>query len=746
MDIQARKNLFEEWRKNRRGRNATRFYLDEYVANIDAPPIMREARALAALYAEMPIDLRCGSEIAGVNCCREPVGFHYSCGTWINEEIARELAADDAGIWNDVDRVRARAYMAANPDVYSPAELRSIEAVAATSTWFGGHMVIDYERILDIGLDGYAREIALAREKKSGREAFYDALEIMLSAIQHFLERCAKACGGSDENESKNGGNSGGENCGEKLSEIFSHIAHAPPATFHQALQLVWMLHLLNGSDSFGRLDFYLDPFYKADIAAGRISESRAAELVADLIINVEADGAIQNMTLGGVDKKGCDFYPPLTKIILRVAKELGYKGPNLCLRVTPTMPEEVWDEALASIASGNGLPALYNDGFCTASLARRGIPLEEARGHCFAGCSQLMIPGMSNFMNDIGMLNVAKICELAMHGGFDPRTGVQAGPLGVKAERCETFGELLAAFYAQLDYFAGVEVSMHNKELPYRASCEGYAMRTLFMRDCIEAGMNVNEGGARRNNIELELIGITNAADHLYAIKKTVFEDKLYGIGELASALENDFEGCEEMRARLYETVPKFGNDIDGPDEIRAEISRRLYARFNESRSCLGGVFIPGEVIFTAHDWCGAATGATADGRRAGAVLADSAGASQGRDMGGPTALMNSVLKIPAAGHLLTSIILNLRFLPHVFAHERRRRAVRSLFAGFFAQGGTQLQINVCDAQTLRDAQQNPALHQSLIVRVGGYSDYFVRLPRALQDEIIQRTAQAIA
>ena len=726
MNIQERKRHFEDWREQRESQPITRYYLDAYLENIDKDPMLREARAHAAFYAHMPLVMRPGAELAGFMRFREPVYFHYGSGTIVDEGIVRELAERDKGIWDEIAMVRKRAYRAGDPNIYSEAELRSIQSGAAGSTWFSGHFVLDYERILAIGLDGYELEIARYRESNKGRESFYEALGITLASIQLVIQRYAAACRG-------------------ELSDVLEHVAHRPPETFHQALQLVWMIHMLNGSDSFGRLDYYLDPFYKADVAAGRLDEDRSGELICELIMMIEAVEQIQNMTIGGTDSEGRDFYTSLTKLLIKFTGEMGYKGPNLCLRVTQTMPDEIWNETMNCIASGNGLPALYNDGLYAASLEQQGIPPEVARGYCFAGCSQIMIPGMCNFVNDIGIYNAAKVAELTMHGGLDPLTNVQVGPPTPKAEQCGIFDELLDAYYKQLDYFVDTEVTIHNKEVPYRAACEGYGMRTLFIRGCIENGLGVYEGGARYNNIELEIIGITNAADHLYSVKKAVYDDKLYTMSELIEALTTNFSGFEEMREYLYNEVPKFGNDVEEVDNLRADITRHLYKRFNESPAVLGGVYVPGEVIFVAHEYCGHVTGATADGRYAGSVLADSAGASQGRDKNGPTALMNSVLKLPAEDYLLTSVVLNMRFLPQTLANQRSRNAIQALFSGYFAQGGMQLQVNVCDANTLRAAQKSPELYRSLIVRVGGYSDYFVRLSRELQDEIILRTAQQV-
>jgi len=725
MTIPERKANFERWRASFVEPAICRRYLDAYLAHIDAPVMLREAYAVQAWWAGMPLVGWPGEELAGLLCYNEAAFFHYGGGTTVSTRAAKLEAQGDSTVAADAERVRERHYIRGDPDVYTAQELAAIESGAATSTWFGGHMVLDFERVLDIGLDGYARDIEHYRGLHPGKEDFYEALTILLRAIQGLILRYADAA------------------AGEGMAARLRHIAHGRPRTFHEALQLVWILHALNNADSYGRLDWYLHPFYEADVAAGRLTPGRAAALVGELCLKNEAAQQIQNMTLGGVDAQGRDFYPPLTKIIIDVTREVGYKGPNLCLRVTPTMPREIWDAALDSIATGIGLPALYNDGVYVNALARRGVPIEAARGYCLAGCSQVMLPGMCNFYNDIGLFNAAKAAELAMYGGLDPRTGKQAGPATKPAVDCADFEELMDAFWAQLDYFIGMETAIHNRELAYRRAREGYVMRTLFTRDCLETGRNVFGGGARYNNIELELIGITNAADHLFAVKRAVFEERACTMAELVEALRNDWAGHEDLRRYCLERVPKFGNDDPAADMLRGEIARHLYRRFNGTPSALGGVFVPGEAIFVTHASCGAVAGATADGRRAYSVLADSAGASQGRDRCGPTALMNSVLNSPANEYLLTTAVTNIKFLPSTFGGARDK--VRDLFRTFFAQGGMQLQVNVCDAETLRKAQQNPEAYQGLVVRVGGYSDYFTALSRKLQDEIILRTSHAL-
>ncbi len=721
----TRKEIFESRRKNHKPAEITTHYLDEYVRNVNEHPMLREARAFKNLLLSTEPLIYPEELIVGVINSSEPVAFHYGSGTFINRLICDKyessLGAEAKAEFNaKLEAVERNCYCVANPKVFNDDELRSIEACAATSTWFGGHMVLDFETILSKGLRHYFEAVA-----KKVQNDFYLAMTTMLEGIRGFILAYAnkaqqlKTAEGYDYEKMS------------RLSENLQHISYEPPESFEQAIQLVWFIHMLNNCDSFGRFDYYLQPFYK------NITKAEAHDLIYDFWLKIEEAEQIQNMTLGGVDSQGKDFYPELTELCIRVTEEVGYKGPNLCLRVTETMPEAIWNAANSCIGSGLGLPALYNDKVYIDSLTGFGYDTETARGYCLAGCSQIMIPGKCNFINDIGLLNAAKIAELTLNNGFDPRTGKQVGPMTGTTEQLDTFDKLMKAYYKQLAYFCKLEVEIHNKEAVYRHSCEGYVIRTMFMQDCIEAGKNIYDGGARYNNIELEIIGITNAADHFHAINEMVYKRQELTLTSLADILRNDFEGQPQVQARL-KNFGKFGNDIQEVDNLRTEITSFIYDSFNKSKSIIGGIYVPGEVIFVAHEYCGKVTGATADGRNAWQVLADSAAASQGFDRNGPTALLSSVLRLPVKNHLLTSVVTNVRFLPDVFESKK----VETLFKSFFKQGGSQLQVNVCDSKVLLEAQKNPELYSSLVVRVGGYSDYFVRLSKDLQDEIIQRTA----
>ena len=700
-DIQKRKAQFLARKAAQQKPVETRYYLDAYLAHINDIPILREAYAQAAYWQNADIEFYPEELIAGMISSAECVGFHYGCGTYVNTD----------GV--DADIVRKHAYQYYDQSFINAREYAHLESHASSTTWYGGHMVLDYETILDIGLEAYREKIRFyAAKYGEDKRDFYKAMEIVLDGVIAFISRVA------DKAE------------GYPVADVLRHVAYKPPETFHQALQLCWILHYLDNSDSFGRFDKYMAPFHLLPST----SRGDAQELLTDFWLKIEDAEQIQNMTLGGPGTE-----QDLTLMCLEVTRALAFKGPNLCLRVTPDIHGLIWNMALDCIGAGIGQPALYNDGLYTASLISAGYDPITAQNYCFAGCSQVMIPGESNFYNDIGMMNIPKIFELTLYDGFDPRINKQVGIRTGRAEDFKDFEAFKDAFFAQLKDACAIQVEFHNKELRYRASREGYALRTLFIKDCLAQGKGVFEGGARYNNVQLELIGITNAADSLYAIKKAVFDEKRLTLAALRDILAANWEGQETLQA-YCRALPKFGNDMAEVDHMRAEISEYLYSYFNRTPAPLGGCYVPGEVIFTAHEGCGAVTGATPDGRAAGEVVADSAGAAHGASRKGPTALMNSMLTLPMDKYFLTSVVLNLRFLPDAFNSPGTRKGISALLRSYFAQGGMQMQINVYNSSELKEAQQNPAHHGDLIVRVGGYSDYFVRLSPALQNEIIAR------
>lgn len=702
--ILERKKKYLRRREERVKQAETRIFMTSYLEHQDKLPILREALALRTYWNQCELEYYGDELIVGNIVSNEPVLFHYGCGIWI----------DDAADWNDPDikKVRETSYQYVDPSYINQHEMDHIEAHASTSTWFGGHMVLDYEQILTIGLDGYRALVAEYEQTD-----FYQALGVVLDGITEFIMRYAKLVQNSP------------------LADVLTHIAHHPPENIHQAMQLVWILHYLDQSDAFGRFDAYLKPFFEKET----VMDDHLTDLLVDFWLRIEDANQIQSMTIGGTNPDDSQNNHRFTELVLDVTRILAFKGPNLCLLTNAYTTDDIWQKAFDCIGVGIGIPALYNEQRYLDSLIRYGYPETVAKSFSLAGCSQFIIPGKSNFCNDIGLFNVAKILELTLYNGVDSRLGRQVGIQSGDVASFVGFNEFKEAFYAQLEDAIEVQVSLHNKEIKYRAAKEGYALRSLFTQGCIESGKGIFDGGALYNLVQLEIIGLSNVADILFAIKTAIYDEKRMSFEDLLVMLQANWENYEESR-QYFKDLPKFGNGVEEVDQLRAEFSIFLYQRFNEAQGVLGGIYVPGEVVFTAHEGCGRVIGATPDGRKAGDVVADSAGSAAGAAKNGPIALMNSVLSIPTDDYLLTTLVLNLRFLPMTFNNKHARENLLLMMKAFFSQGGMQLQINVCDSKTLIVAQQNPELHGDLVVRVGGYSDYFTRLTKVLQDEIIAR------
>ena len=351
------------------------------------------------------------------------------------------------------------------------------------------------------------------------------------------------------------------------------------------------------------------------------------------------------------------------------------------------------------------------------------GYPTEEARDFCLAGCSQVILPGRSNFACDIGCYNLLKTLELAMRDGRDGYFGRQVGPHTGKPEELDTFDRLKTAFDTQMRYMTRVGASLNNKDIVVRQR-EGACVRSLVSRDCLERGRGYFHGGARYYAVQNEACGITNAADSLYALKKFVYEEKRMSLSGLVDMLDHDWDGGEDTRLRLRHGYAKFGNDAGEVDDLRAAIAADWYSEIQKYPGELGGVHWPGEVVFVYHEIYGAVTAASPDGRRRGQPMASSAGASSGLDLRGPTALLNSMLRIPQR-QCRTCCILNIAFRKSLWIENGG--AVTSLFRSYFSRGGFQLQVNVTDRDTLVKAKSNPEEYAGLVVRVGAFRTIFV-------------------
>ncbi|MDR2526009.1 MAG: hypothetical protein LBC83_07525 [Oscillospiraceae bacterium] len=512
------------------------------------------------------------------------------------------------------------------------------------------------------------------------------------------------------------------------LRDEFAGCFYEPAQSFIGGLLTVNLLFMLDGCDSLGRLDYALGDLFEQDLASGKLSLPLARSLLENLWEAFEAHNG-WNMQLGGRTPEGGQCYNALTRECLRCDARRMARRPNLALRVTKDMPDDILELALDSILRGTGTPALYNDEAYMDNLRALFPELTEADAalYGFGGCSETMIPGLS-CCDSLGWCsNLAHTVNCALH---DKARGLA---------NCATFEELMNSVQQHIDenikkittqVYADLEQNMTAKD-PKIA-------RSMFTRDCLENRRGFEAGGARYNWAVGSYSGTTVAIDSLFAIKHLVYETGAVSRERLLAALKTDFAQDEELRGMLLR-APKFGNDHAAADALGAELLGYTWNAALQYRTPRGGRFLPSIILFQTYAHEGSYVTATANGRHAGQPLNDSVGAFEGADTNGPTALINSVLKLPQ--HLASGTpIFNLRFQKSLACDPAGRAGLKSLIRTYFAGGGLQMQISVLSNEEMREAQKHPEKYQDLIVRIGGYSEYFVYLSPELQETVLRR------
>jgi formate C-acetyltransferase len=502
---------------------------------------------------------------------------------------------------------------------------------------------------------------------------------------------------------------------------------------------------MLDFCDSIGRFDQALGPLFEADLAAGRLDPDLARTLLDEVWLNFERHNG-WNLQLGGWTPAGEDGTNALTLECLEACRRNHQRRPNVAFRITSRTPDEALVQALSVLGEGGGRPALYHDDLYVETLHGMdlGLSLEDAREIGFGGCTETMIAGLSNVGSLEGELNLAKALELALHDGFDPVAERQVGPHTGAFEQMAGFDALVAAVKAQIDHLTDTFAASHNEALQRRFT-EGdpKLYRTFFTRDCVRRRKSFEAGGARYNWAVVSYQGIANLIDGLAAIRLRVFQEGSVSRGELLEALAADFVGGEAVQRRLA-TAPRFGNDLDEVDALGAELVRHAWERLYGHRTPRGGRYLPSCILFATYGAAGRQVGATPDGRKAFEPLTDSVGPVQGRDTHGPTAMLRSVAKLPLSLGAGTPV-LNIRLQKSLFGTRSGLAAAAALVRGYFAQGGMQIQVSVLDREALLAAQREPEKWGDLIVRIGGYSEYFTRLDRGLQQSVLERTEHGV-
>ncbi len=651
-----------------------------------------------------------------------------------------------------------------------------------------GHTALDGE-IYGKGMLEYRAEIAdragrldYFRDPDAARKAEQlEAMDIACHAAILFAERHAALA------EQKAAAETDARRRDELLAiaRVCRRVPAHAPRTFHEATQMYWFVHLgtiteLNGWDAMnpGHLDQHLRPFYERDLAAGILDRDGAKELLSCLWIKfnnhpappkvgvtAEESGTYNdftNINLGGLTRGGDDAVSELSYLILEVANEVRLLQPQFNVQVSARTPDRFLAEACGVIREGLGYPSVFNADTVVAEQVRAGKAVEDAREGGTSGCIETGAFGKEAYILT-GYLNLPKILEVALHDGRDPATARRIGPRTGDPATFAAFDDLFAAFETQLRHFVDVKVEVSQYIESMYARFAPAPFLSVVIRDCIENARDYNAGGARYNTSYIQCCGIGTITDSLSALRTHVLargpeapgqpgqpgEPATTGgdprprvaMPELLAALQRDFSGDEPLRQRLANRTPRYGNDDDRADGIMQRVYDALFRTIDGRPNTRGGQYHLNMLSTTCHVYFGTKVGASPDGRRAGTPISDGTSPAHGADRHGPTAVCRSLGKMDQVKSGGT--LLNQRFLPALLADDAGLAALGHLIRGYFRLGGHHIQFNVVDTATLRDAQAHPESYRDLLVRVAGYSDYFVDLGRDLQEEIIARTAQ---
>ncbi len=631
-----------------------------------------------------------------------------------------------------------------------------------------GHTVMD-DKIYAKGLIDFAEDIRRSIDNLDffgdteawGKREQLKAMAVAAQAVVIFARRHADKLRELAESET----DAGRREELRQMAAICDRVPGHAPETFWEALQHYWFIHLgviteLNTWDSFnpGRLDRHLLPFYSKELKAGTLTEERAVELLQSFWVkfnnqpappkvgvtaqesNTYTDFCLIN--LGGVNGNGEDAANELTYVILDVIEDMRLLQPSSMVQISKKSPDQLLKRALGIIKTGYGQPSLFNTDAMIAEMIRQGKSIIDARNGGASGCVETGAFGKESYILT-GYFNLTKVLEITLNNGIDPRTGEMLGIRSGDPDRFETFDDLLEAFRTQLGHFVDIKIKGNRIIERLWAEYLPAPFMSVLIDDCIRTGRDYNNGGARYNSSYIQGVGLGSITDSLAAVRRHVFDERNLSLKDMVEALNSNFEGSEHLRRALLDETPKYGNDDDYADDIARQVFDAFFELIDGRPNTKGGHYRINLLPTTCHVYFGSMIGATPDGRKAGEPLSEGISPVQGADRKGPTAVLKSASKID---HLRTGgTLLNQKFTPQILSDETGIDKVAHLVRSYFAMDGHHIQFNVVTAATLRKAQQEPEKYRDLIVRVAGYSDYFVDLGPDLQNEIIRRTEHGL-
>ncbi|MDR1797835.1 MAG: hypothetical protein LBR44_10490 [Clostridiales Family XIII bacterium] len=673
------------------------------------------------------------------------------------EEWYAELCADNnfkAVLLMGFDPLRISKSIGEQDDIYYP-------------EWFCsyGHNVGDYPRVLKLGFSGLAAE---ARERMKDpalggtQKTFLENCIVVCDAMTRFglrySEKARELAEGAQTEEERRRFRTIEETC--KVSPGL------PAQTFRQAVQSVWFFHMVQAAlvgcrdYSFGRIDEYLYPYYKADLEAGRITREEALEIIEEWYIHesefigyafdvkgmkrIPNYDCIQYIVLGGTDVDGREVCNDISFLAMEAWMDLeNIKTPQIIVRWFRGMNQDLLDCAVHMNAAGKSTPSFFNEELIIKALVQYGVAEQDARIFAYYGCNNVVIPGLEDNLRE-SWHNGPKYLELALHAGVDPVTQKRIGPKTMAPGDMQGIEDVLGAFREQLAHALYLDRQDHSRCDQIWHAMKPFSYESLFGTDCIAKASSLDAEGSRYRHCNIEFMGIATLADSLYALNQVVFVEKRFTLPEFLEILAQDWAGHEELAMHIRNHYPKYGNDDDAVDIFAKRVGDMLVEEVGKLKPLYNGR--KAYASFYSMMWhrhMGVDVGATPDGRHAYEPFSENLSGTYGLEKNGPIGALNSAAKLPL--DWTPSGAHNVKFLPATVKGPEGEARLKACINAYMEKGGHQIMMTVADAEELKRAKEDPEAYQNLMVRVFGFSDYFISLWPDQQDEIIARDTMVL-
>lgn len=618
-----------------------------------------------------------------------------------------------------------------------------------------------YYRAVPMGFPAFLEEAEQKKQAAKDKESvdFYESIAICIRGVIILIKRFEKLAleQMANETDSKRAQEL------HKMAVMLGSIAKRPPEDFYEATQVLYFIQYLLWVEGgylipLGRYDQYMLPFYENDIKNGKHTKEQIIEIMECFFIKLNfeidqthgGDGKLesdtgQTVTVGGIDPKtGKDVCNDLTILVMDTKLDTRITDPRIHVRFSKKTPQEVWEKSAELTAAGMGFPTYDSDeNIIKALTSHEEYSLKDARDYALSGCWEVVIQGKSSNSN-LGDIDSLRALEWALNDGYNAleynknAKGLRDGKWGLSTGNPEsfyTFDDLMRAFYAQMKH--NIDTIACNQ---YKSRMTYSPFYSAVMDDCMETGKDIASGGCRYYETDFQMSSLGNCADALYAIKSLVYEQERLTLPEFIEILKNNYKGHEDLRQEIVNKSPKFGNDQDEVDEIANDIVKFFCREATKHKNAYGGPYRARIASALGYVAIARTLGASADGRYDKDFYGADLSTGLGAERNGPTAVIKSAGKIDTS-RLAGGSILDIKFNPNALATKELQAKFINLIKVYFELGGLQVQMNVVDKETLLKAKANPKDYPDLMVRVWGFSTYFISLSEDYQDHIIERT-----